>query len=171
FRFTESGKGKWNLDPGGTDPLLTLYGRHQQAVLVDLPRFDTGPSEGGSVIRRGIPAIRVGGRLVTTAFDLLMAQDGGGRNGVPGGWPAGCGDAGSPGTPAWQEAITTVPAVAAARVAREFARNAELSRGRSMIAMGAGTNHWYHSDEIYRTFFTLIMLCGCQGVNGGGWAH
>jgi nitrate reductase alpha subunit len=40
-----------------------------------------------------------------------------------------------------------------------------------MIAMGAGTNHWYHSDEIYRTFFTLIMLCGCQGVNGGGWAH
>jgi len=40
-----------------------------------------------------------------------------------------------------------------------------------MIAMGAGTNHWYHSDEIYRTFFTLIMLTGCQGVNGGGWAH
>ena len=64
-----------------------------------------------------------------------------------------------------------MPAAAAARVAREFARNAELSRGRSMIAMGAGTNHWYHSDQIYRTFFTLIMLCGCQGVNGGGWAH
>ena len=40
-----------------------------------------------------------------------------------------------------------------------------------MIAMGAGTNHWYHSDQIYRTFFTLIMLCGCEGVNGGGWAH
>ena len=40
-----------------------------------------------------------------------------------------------------------------------------------MIAMGAGTNHWFHSDEIYRTFFTLLMLCGCEGVNGGGWAH
>ena len=40
-----------------------------------------------------------------------------------------------------------------------------------MIAMGAGTNHWFHSDQIYRTFFTLTMLCGCQGVNGGGWAH
>ena len=64
-----------------------------------------------------------------------------------------------------------MPAAAAARVAREFARNAELSRGRSMIAMGAGTNHWFHSDQIYRTFFTLTMLCGCQGVNGGGWAH
>ena len=56
-------------------------------------------------------------------------------------------------------------------MAREFARNAELSRGRSMICMGAGTNHWFHSDQIYRTFFTLIMLCGCEGVNGGGWAH
>ena len=77
----------------------------------------------------------------------------------------------APGTPAWQERITSVPAAAAARVAREFARNAELSRGRSMICMGAGTNHWYHSDQIYRTFFTLIMLCGCEGVNGGGWAH
>jgi nitrate reductase / nitrite oxidoreductase, alpha subunit len=40
-----------------------------------------------------------------------------------------------------------------------------------MIAMGAGTNHWYHSDQIYRSFFTLLMLCGCEGVNGGGWAH
>jgi nitrate reductase alpha subunit len=171
FRFAESGKGKWNLDLGETDPVLTLYGRHQQAVLADLPRFDVGPSEGGSVIRRGIPAIKVGGRLVTTVFDLLMAQYGVRREGLPGEWPSGYDDAGSPGTPAWQEAITSVPAAAAARVAREFARNAELSRGRSMIAMGAGTNHWYHSDQIYRTFFTLIMLCGCQGVNGGGWAH
>ena len=25
-----------------------------------------------------------------------------------------------------------------------------------MIAMGAGTNHWFHSDQIYRTFFTLL---------------
>src|SRR5262249_51038012 len=52
-----------------------------------------------------------------------------------------------------------------------FARNAELTNGRSMICMGAGTNHWYHSDQIYRTFFTLLLLCGCEGVNGGGWAH
>ena len=40
-----------------------------------------------------------------------------------------------------------------------------------MIAMGAGTNHWFHSDEIYRTFLALVLLCGCQGRNGGGWAH
>src|SRR5262249_9336175 len=93
------------------------------------------------------------------------------RDGLPGEWPDGYGDASTPGTPAWQEPITSVPAAAAARVAREFARNAELSRGRAMICMGAGTNHWLHSDQISRTVFTLIMLCGCQGRNGGGWAH
>ena len=49
--------------------------------------------------------------------------------------------------------------------------NAEESHGRSMIVMGAGTNHWFHSDTIYRAFLTLTNLTGCQGVNGGGWAH
>jgi nitrate reductase / nitrite oxidoreductase, alpha subunit len=171
FRFSGSGRGRWNLDLGGADPVLTLYGRHSGAVPVDLPRFDTGESEGGTSVRRGVPVARVAGQLVTTVFDLLMAQYAVPRDGLPGEWPDGYDDAGSPGTPAWQEAITSVPAAAAARVAREFARNAELSGGRSMIVMGAGTNHWYHSDQIYRTFFTLIMLCGCQGVNGGGWAH
>jgi nitrate reductase / nitrite oxidoreductase, alpha subunit len=171
FRYGEAGLGRWNLDLGGVDPVLTLHGRHTQAVPVDLPRFDAGPTEGGGSVRRGVPAIRVGDHLVTTVFDLLMAQYAVPRDGLPGEWPAGYDDAASPGTPAWQQAITTVPATAAARVAREFARTAELTKGRSMIAMGAGTNHWYHSDEIYRAFYTLIMLTGCQGVNGGGWAH
>jgi len=40
-----------------------------------------------------------------------------------------------------------------------------------MILMGAGTNHWFHSDLTYRSFLALVMLTGCQGVNGGGWAH
>ena len=40
-----------------------------------------------------------------------------------------------------------------------------------MIIMGAGTNHWYHADVIYRTMLTLIQFCGCEGRNGGGWAH
>ena len=80
-------------------------------------------------------------------------------------------DADSPYTPAWQETITGVPAATAARIGREFAANAEESHGRSMIVMGAGTNHWFHSDTIYRAFLTLTNLTGCQGVNGGGWAH
>src|SRR5262249_43483622 len=70
-----------------------------------------------------------------------------------------------------EEMITWVDRGDCVRTAREFARNAEVTEGRSMIAMGAGTNHWFHSDEIYRTFLALVLLCGCQGKNGGGWAH
>ncbi len=169
--FTEAGKGKWNLELGGVDPLLSMHGRRAEAVPVDLPRFDVGETEGGAVTHRGVPVMRLGDRVVTTVFDLLMAHYGVHRDGLPGEWPTGYDDATQPCTPAWQQTITSVPSTAAARVAREFARSAELSGGRSMIAMGAGTNHWFHSDQIYRTFFTLTMLCGCQGVNGGGWAH
>jgi nitrate reductase alpha subunit len=169
-RYGEATLGTWNLELGGVDPLLSLYGAQPDSVPVDLPRFDVGETGGGGVVRRGVPVRRIGGRLVTTVFDLLMAQYAVRRDGLPGEWPTGYDDP-APCTPAWQESITSVPAAAVTRVAREFARNAELSRGRSMITMGAGTNHWYHSDQIYRTFLTLTMLCGCQGVNGGGWAH
>jgi nitrate reductase alpha subunit len=120
---------------------------------------------------RGVPVIRVGDRVVTTVFDLLLAQYGVSRDGLPGDWPASYEDASQPYTPAWAAEITSVPAAVIARIAREFARNAERTTGRSMIAMGAGTNHWFHSDQIYRAFLSLVMLTGCQGVNGGGWAH
>ncbi|MDX6742212.1 nitrate reductase subunit alpha [Actinocorallia sp. A-T 12471] len=166
FRFGKDGEGRWNLDLGGARPALTLYGDGSDGVEVELTRFDK-PGE----LRRGVPARTVAGHLVTTVFDLLLAQYGVGREGLPGVWPLGYDDASVPYTPAWQEPITGVPARAAARIAREFAANAEASRGRSMIVMGAGTNHWFHSDTIYRTFLTLTTLTGCQGVNGGGWAH
>jgi len=171
FRWGEEGKGRWNLDLGELRPALSCYGRPgAEALPIDLPRFDVG-DQGGGVLRRGVPALRVGDRLVTTVFDLVMAHYGVGRPGLPGNWPSGYDDAGGPYTPAWQEKITSVPASACTRVAREFARNAEVSGGRSMIAMGAGTNHWFHSDQVYRTFLSLLMLGGCEGVNGGGWAH
>ncbi|MGH2466543.1 MAG: molybdopterin-dependent oxidoreductase, partial [Candidatus Limnocylindrales bacterium] len=166
-----AGPRRWNLDLGLIQPALTMLGRHDELVRVKLPRFDQGPTEGGAVLERGVPARRVGGQLVTTVYDLLLAQYGVSRDGLPGTWPSGYEDAAEPYTPAWQESITSVVADRAIRVAREFARNAERSGGRSMIAMGAGTNHWYHSDQIYRSFLTLLQLCGCEGVNGGGWAH
>jgi nitrate reductase alpha subunit len=104
-------------------------------------------------------------------FDLMLAQYGVARNGLPGQWPTGYDDAAEPYTPAWQEPLTGVPAAQAARVAREFADSADRSGGRSMIALGAGTNHWFHSDATYRAILALTTLTGCQGVNGGGWAH
>ncbi len=118
-----------------------------------------------------MPVRNVGGHLVTTVYDLMLAQYGVGRDGLPGSWPTGYDDASEPGTPAWQETFTGVPAQAAERIGREYAANAEETRGRSMIIMGAGTNHWFHSDTIYRTFLALTTLTGGQGVNGGGWAH
>ncbi|MEE6271805.1 nitrate reductase subunit alpha [Georgenia sp. MJ206] len=171
FRFGKKGEGRWNLDLDGVDPALTLYGgAGTEAVPLSLPRFDA-PDGHAEVAHRGVPAQRVGGHLVTTVFDLLLAQYSVGRAGLPGQWPTGYDDASQPCTPAWQETITGVPAAKAERIGREFAANAEESRGRSMILMGAGTNHWFHSDTIYRAFLTLTTITGCQGVNGGGWAH
>ncbi|WP_229679784.1 nitrate reductase subunit alpha [Saccharopolyspora thermophila] len=166
FRYGEDGVGRWNLELGDHRPRLSLYSGEADSVVVELPRFDQ-PGQ----LRRGVPVRRIGEHLVTTVFDLLLAQYGVQRPTLPGDWPTGYADASQPYTPAWQEPITGVPAAAAARVGREFAANAEETRGRSMIIMGAGTNHWFHSDTIYRTFLALTTLTGSQGVNGGGWAH
>jgi nitrate reductase alpha subunit len=169
-RWGEEGAGRWNLDLGDTEPLLSLLGRHDELVELSLPRFDTVDGH-GEVLRRGVPARRVGDALVTTVFDLVCAHYGVRRDpALPGDWPAGPDDP-QPYTPAWQEPITGVDAGLCTRIAREFARNAERTNGRSMIVMGAGTNHWFHSDLIYRSMLNLVLLCGCQGVNGGGWAH
>jgi nitrate reductase alpha subunit len=171
-RWGEAGEGRWNLDLGAIEPVLTLHGRDgARGVEVTMPRFDTTAAASGATVRRGVPACEVGGQLVTTVFDLLCAHLGVGRDGLPGEWASGYDDASSPGTPAWQAPITGVEPELVTRIAREFARNAEQTRGRSMIVMGAGTNHWYHSDQIYRAMLNLVLLCGCQGVNGGGWAH
>lgn len=180
-RFSGEDQGKWNLDLEGVDPRLSVMDSPAwdgTAVALDLPRFDVEPGEtgddqtgGSGVVRRGVPVQVVNGQPCTTVFDLLLAQYGVGRDGLPGLWPTGYDDASTPGTPAWQEEITSVPAEKAERIGREFAENAERSEGRSMILMGAGTNHWFHSDTIYRTFLALTTMTGCQGVNGGGWAH
>ncbi len=169
-RFGESGAGHWNLELGDIAPALSLYAVREDVAVVDLPRFDT--AEGADpVVARGVPVRRLGGRLVTTVYDLMLANYGVPRAGLPGRWPTGYDDASQVGTPAWQEAITSVPAEAVSRLAREFAQNAVDTRGRSMIIVGAGTNHWYHSDATYRCMLMLTTITGCQGVNGGGWAH
>ena len=180
-RFGPQGAGRWNLDMDGVDAVMTLADvAAGEAVEVLLPRFDLAASTtptgsvGGGVTRRGVPAVRVGGEdgpLVTTVYDLLLARYGVSRPGMPGVWPTGYGDADTPATPAWQEQFTSVPAAACIRVAREFAASALESGGRSMIVMGAGVNHYYHADTIYRSMMALTTMCATQGVNGGGWAH
>ncbi|SMG28715.1 respiratory nitrate reductase alpha subunit apoprotein [Corynebacterium pollutisoli] len=182
-RWGEEGVGKWNLRLDDVDPVMSVAetGDYGTAEVL-FPRFDldadpadvdgTGPI-GAGVVRRGVPYREIDGHKVTTVFDVMLAHYGVARPelGLPGEWPTDFHDASTPGTPAWQEELTGVPANAAIRIGREFARNAEQSEGRSQIIMGAGVNHYFHADNIYRTFLALTSMCGTQGVNGGGWAH
>ncbi|MDN5776366.1 MAG: nitrate reductase subunit alpha [Humibacillus sp.] len=170
FRYAESGEGRWNLDLEGVTPALTLAGDPARPVEVLLPAFVETDGT-GSVLSRGVPAREVGGHLVTTVFDLMLAQYGVGREGLPGDWASGYDDPSTPYTPAWQAEITGVSAEQCIRIAREFATNSEESQGRSMIIMGAGICQWFHGDVTYRAILSLLMLTGCMGRNGGGWAH
>ena len=143
------------------------------------PRFEAeggtarrGPTRGRAP-RRARPRGSAADGLVTTVFDLMLAQYGVRRARVcPGEWPASYEDAATPGTPAWQETLTSVPAAQArARGAGVRRRPPRSPQGRCMILMGAGTNHWFHSETDLPGLPRAAQLTGCQGRNGGGWAH
>ncbi|HMR49676.1 MAG TPA: nitrate reductase subunit alpha [Arachnia sp.] len=171
FRYSEDGAGQWNLELGDIEPALTFHDdADAEAVEVALPCFEDPRGE-GSIITRGVPARRIGDKLVTTVFDLMLAQYGVEREGLPGQWPSGYDDVDTPYTPAWQAEITSVPAEACIRTARQFAQNSDESKGRTMIIIGAGICHWFHADVTYRAIIALLMMTGCIGKNGGGWAH
>ena len=57
------------------------------------------------------------------------------------------------------------------RFAREWGATAEHTKGKCTILIGAGINHWYHANLMYRAGIHALMFCGCVGVNGGGLAH
>ncbi|MDO4718626.1 MAG: nitrate reductase subunit alpha [Propionibacteriaceae bacterium] len=171
YRYNADGAGKWNLDLGELDPALSLIDHPAaQPVEIATPCF-ADPKGEGTILRRGVPMLQIGEHRVTTVFDLMLAHYGVERPGMPGEWPSGYDDETVPYTPAWQAPITSVPAEACLRVAREFAANSEESQGRTMIIIGAGICHWFHADVTYRSIMALLMLTGCIGRNGGGWAH
>ena len=146
FRYGNDGVGKWNLDLEGLNPALSVADEAGETAEISLPRFDTVDGS-GATMRRGVPVRRVGDYLVCTVFDLMLANYGVARPGLPGDWPTGYDAPAHPYTPAWQETITGVSANQAIRVAQEFARNAEESGGRSMIIMGAGICQWFHGAD------------------------
>lgn len=169
-------KKRWNLemvDENGQpyDPLITLAGYEDEIVTIALPYFD---DQSRHILDRSVPVkrIRVDGeeRYVATVFDLMLANYGVSRNTVKDGYPMNYMDI-QPYTPAWQEQFTGIKANQVVKIAREFAQNAIKTKGRSMILMGGGTNHWFHADMNYRAILSLVILTGCEGVNGGGWAH
>jgi nitrate reductase alpha subunit len=192
FRWGPEGRadaGKWNLEDkearAGEQVKLKLSvledgAQPHQIADVAFPYFGGQPNphfkaneQGGDVRRVKVPVVTVelgGGRraAVATVFDLQVGQ-----YGVDRGLGSGAKsyDDNAPYTPAWQERITGVPREQVITVARQFAENAEKTEGRSMVIIGAAMNHWYHSDMNYRGVINMLMLCGCVGKSGGGWAH
>jgi nitrate reductase alpha subunit len=175
FRWGKE-KGKWNLElkegVNGSEirPALTFLNDNDEVVQVEFDDFGEGRS-----LRRGVPAKSIKAAdgstvLVATVYDLLMAQYGISR-GLPGDYPKDYDDENSPYTPAWSEKYTGMGRELLIRFAREWAMTAELTKGKCLVIIGAGINHWYHANLMYRAAIHALMFCGCVGVNGGGLAH
>ncbi|WP_346825370.1 nitrate reductase subunit alpha [Serratia inhibens] len=187
FRWGE--QGKWNLEQREgkgrqeVELQLSLLGAHDEVAEVGFPYFGGIKAEGehfnsvalDEILLHKLPVKRLrladgSEALVTSVYDLTLANYGLER---------GLGDANCAAnydevkayTPAWAEQITGVSRHNIIRIAREFADNAEKTRGRSMIIVGAGVNHWYHMDMTYRGLINMLIFCGCVGQSGGGWAH
>jgi nitrate reductase alpha subunit len=179
--------GRWNLEEKAGDAdvrlkvSLIMEDDHDEVIGVDFPYFGGEATNGweddarGAVLTRNIPVRKVklaGGEeaYVATVFDLFCANYGLDR-GLGGQHVASDYDADVPFTPAWAERITGVRRDKIIQVAREFAANAEKTNGKSMIIIGAAMNHWYHMDMNYRSVINMLVMCGCVGQSGGGWAH
>ncbi|MDP7446899.1 MAG: molybdopterin-dependent oxidoreductase, partial [Candidatus Thalassarchaeaceae archaeon] len=97
---------------------------------------------------------------MTTAFDLLLGQFGVNRE-LSGDYPEDYNDSSQPFTPAWQEQETGVSRDLAIRVGREWADNAEATKGKSLFITGSGILHWYHGGSlIYRAEAVMGIICG-----------
>jgi nitrate reductase alpha subunit len=168
-------KGAWNLkledavDGSPIDPVLTFLGASDEVLEVQLHDFGEG-----RVLTRGVPVKRLetptGAVAVATVYDLMMAQYGVGR-GLPGEYAADYGDETKPYTPAWAERYTGISRDTLLKFAREWGTTAEKTRGKCTVIIGAGINHWYHGNLMYRAAMHGLVLCGAVGVNGGGLAH
>ncbi|PCI71579.1 MAG: nitrate reductase subunit alpha, partial [Piscirickettsiaceae bacterium] len=179
-------KGQWNiqeregLEGKETKLQLSVIGKDVSAV--SFPNFSADDSNvhwtaGGhdDILVKNVPTTVIKGAngeelTVTTVYDLMMANYGLDR-GLGGDNVASSFDVDVPGTPAWQEKITGVPPAQVIKIAHEFADTANKTHGKSMIIIGAAMNHWYHMDMNYRGVINMLMMCGCIGQSGGGWAH
>jgi nitrate reductase alpha subunit len=171
-----SEKGKWNLlhvdglDKSEIVPVLSLLEKKAGVASVRFDDFAAAGSHYREVPIRRVPTADGKSVTVTTVYDLIMAQYGVAR-GLGGDYPASYDDAGKPYTPAWSEQFTGLSRDVLIKFAREWGRTAELTNGKCIVIIGAGINHWYHANLMYRAAINALMFCGCVGVNGGGLAH
>ena len=186
FRWQRT-QGLWNLemkdglDGASLEPVLSFI----EAADDILPVAFRDHAAGMELVR-DVPVkyadTKEGRKPVTTVFDLMMGQFGVARElktvkemvptpRLAGNYPEDYDDPFMPYTPAWQEKFTGIKGDTVVRFAREWAETARLTGGRCTIIVGSGTNHWYHSNLMYRAGITALILCGCVGVNGGGLNH
>ncbi len=168
-------QGHWNMKFENSinnetyDPTLSFLSKHDEVIQTEFIEWGLD-----SKSLRGVPIRYVetdsGTIPVTTVYDLTMAQYGVGR-GLDGNYPEDYSNRDAAYTPAWQEVFTGVDAKTVLQFAREWANTANITEGKCMIIIGAGINHWYHANLMYRAGAMALMLSGCVGRNGGGLNH
>jgi len=179
---------QWNLelkdvkDGKIITPSITFISSYDDVLSVGFP-YHAGPDYNhkhfnntihDDILYRNVPVkeikLNTGSIYITTVFDLLVSNYGIDR-GLGGINVALSYDDNVPYTPFWQEQITGVKKEDVINVARQFAETADKTSGKSMIIIGAAMNHWYHMDMNYRSIINMLIMCGCIGKSGGGWAH
>ena len=167
--------GNWNMklenavDDQAYDPMLTLLKENDEVLQVAFTEFGLDNHR-----LRGVPVRYIetaeGKIPVATVYDVVMGQYGVNRD-LPGDYPIDSKDKDAAYTPAWQEVFTGIDAKTVEQFAREWANTANMTGGKCMIIVGAGINHWYHANLMYRSGIMALMLTGCVGKNGGGMNH
>lgn len=168
--------GQWNLEfkdgKDGTpfDPVLSFLDCREDALSVQFTEFSQDKKSFRNVPVRYLETREGKKIVVTTVLDLLYGQYAVDR-GLGGECATSYDDAEIGYTPAWQEKWTGIGRDNVVKFAREWASTAESTNGKCCIIIGAGIDHWYHNNLIYRAGINCLMFCGCVGVNGGGLNH
>ena len=160
-------KGEWNLKLEDCvtgqpiKPLLELKGAHDATTSpVEIADFSDGTNQRVIVA----PRARARNRDRRTARCSspprwsCISRSTGSNRGFEGEWPKGYEDDSQPFTPAWQERFTGVAGSVAVNFAREWARTAENTGGKCSVIIGAGVNHWYHNNLIYRAVINALHV-------------
>ncbi|MCK4442381.1 MAG: nitrate reductase subunit alpha, partial [Sulfurovaceae bacterium] len=175
-RWDKQETGKWNtklenaVDDKPYDPILTLIDNCDEVLQATFDEFGLD-----SKASRGVPVKYItttsGEKIaVATTFDVLMAQYGVPR-GLEGDYPTDYTDKSSAYTPAWQEIFTGIDSETIISIAREWGHTGEITEGKNMVIVGAGVNHWYHCNLMYRAATMALIFTGSIGRNGGGMNH
>lgn len=168
-------KGQWNLElKDGLDnseikPALTLIDLKDDVKQVEFQEFGNEKK-----YKRGVPVRYIetseGKKIVTTVYDLLMGQFGVDR-GLGGDYPKSYDEKEQSYTPAWQERFTGISKETVLQFARDWGNTARDTEGKCSVIIGAGIDHWYHNNLIYRAAINALIFTGSVGKNGGGLNH